>query len=207
MCISVPHLPAPLLTIIPAILNRYLFCFSFVFFTAPIDFILSFVRIKQAFLRSIIRCPPVSPGSSEHVCTFLMPVCFPLPRRKFQATPHKESCDALRKFRTLTLLRFHCNTSSITAKPRLVSTQNLLANRSCPIMRYCLNIKRHQGGEVVQTTLDSYRTAIHGSEVYYQYLTEHQRGIVENQADDEILEVRYRGNEDYQEGNEVTLTL
>ena len=27
--------------------------------------------------------------------------------------------------------------SSITAKPRLVSTQNLLANRSCPIMRYC----------------------------------------------------------------------
>ena len=46
-----------------------------------------------------------------------------------------------------------------------------------------LDIKRHQGGEVVQTTLDSYiRTAIHGSEVYYQYLTEHQRGIVENQV-------------------------
>ena len=52
----------------------------------------------------------------------------------------------------------------------------------------------------MQTTLDSYRTAIHGSEVHYQYLTEHQRGIVENQADDEILEVRYRGNEDYQMG-------
>ena len=106
----------------------------------------------------------------------------------------------MRKFRALTLLRFHGNTSNITAKPRLVSTQNLLANRSCPIMRYCLNIKQHQGGEVVQTTLDSYRTAIHGSEVHYQYLTEHQRGIVENQADDEILEVRYRGNEDYQVG-------
>ena len=113
----------------------------------------------------------------------------------------------MRKFRALTLLRFHGNTSNITAKPRLVSTQNLLANRSCPIMRDCLNIKQHQGGEVVQTTLDSYRTAIHGSEVYYQYLTEHQRGIVENQADDEILEVRYRGNEDYQVGDEVILTL
>ena len=124
-----------------------------------------------------------------------------------RATPHNESCGALRKFCALTLLRFHGNTSSITAKPRLVSTQNLLANRSCPIMRYCLNIKRHQGGEVVQTTLDSYRTAIHGSEVYYQYLTEHQRGIVENQADDEILEVRYRGDENYRVGDEVTLTL
>ncbi|MCI7209990.1 MAG: hypothetical protein MR521_07045, partial [Butyricicoccus sp.] len=45
---------------------------------------------------------------------------------------------ALRKFYVLTLLRFHGNTSSITAKPRLVSTQNLLANRSCSIMRYCL---------------------------------------------------------------------
>ena len=59
----------------------------------------------------------------------------------------------------------------------------------------------------MQTTLDSYRTAIHGSEVHYQYLTEHQRGIVENQADNEILEVRYRGNEDYQVGDEVILTL
>lgn len=136
MCISVPHLPAPLLTIIPTILNRYLFCFSFVFCTAPINFILLFVRIKQTFLRSIIRCPPIFPESSEHVCTFLMPVCFPLLRRKFQATPHKESCGALRKFRTLTLLRFHGNTSSITAKPCLVSTQNLLTNRSCSIMRY-----------------------------------------------------------------------
>lgn len=77
MCISVSHLSAPLLTIIPTILNRYLFCFSFVFFTAPINFILSFVRIKQTFLRGIIRCPPVFPESSEHVCTFLMPVCFP----------------------------------------------------------------------------------------------------------------------------------
>ena len=54
-----------------------------------------------------------------------------------KATPHNESCGALRKFCALTLLRFHGNTSSITAKPRLVSTQNLLANRSCPIMRYC----------------------------------------------------------------------
>lgn len=136
MCISVPHLSAPFLTIIPTILNRYLFGFSFVFCTAPINFILSFVRIKQTFLRSIIRCPPVFPESSEHVCTFLMPVCFPLPRRKFQAASHKESCGALRKFRTLTLLRFHGNTSSITAKPCLVSTQNLLTNRSCSIMRY-----------------------------------------------------------------------
>ena len=55
-----------------------------------------------------------------------------------RATPHNESCGALRKFCALTLLRFHGNTSSITAKPRLVSTQNLLANRSCPMMRYCL---------------------------------------------------------------------
>ena len=55
-----------------------------------------------------------------------------------KATPHNESCGALRKFRALTLLRFHNNTSSITAKPRLVSTQNLLANHSCPIIRYCL---------------------------------------------------------------------
>ncbi len=30
------------------------------------------------------------------------------------------------------------NASSVAAKLRLVSTQNLLANRSCPIMRYCL---------------------------------------------------------------------
>lgn len=70
-----------------------------------------------------------------------------------------------------------------------------------------LYLRQHQGGEVVQTTLDSYRTAIHGSEVYYQYLTEHQRGIVEDQADNEILEVRYRGDENYQAGNGVTLTL
>ena len=55
-----------------------------------------------------------------------------------KATPHNESCGALRKFCALTLLRFHGNTSSITAKPRLVSTQNLLANRSCPMIRYCL---------------------------------------------------------------------
>ncbi|MDU4785850.1 MAG: hypothetical protein E6X92_08690, partial [Clostridiaceae bacterium] len=34
----------------------------------------------------------------------------------------------------------HGNTSSITAKLRLVSTQNLLANHSCSIMRYCLKL-------------------------------------------------------------------
>ncbi len=38
-------------------------------------------------------------------------------------------CDALLKFCALTLLRFHGNTSSITAEPSLVSTQNLLASR------------------------------------------------------------------------------
>ena len=45
----------------------------------------------------------------------------------------------MRKFCALTLLQFHGNTSSITAKLCLVSTQNLLANHSCSIMRYCLN--------------------------------------------------------------------
>ena len=40
-------------------------------------------------------------------------------------------------FVSLTLLQFHGNTSSITAKLCLVSTQNLLANHSCSIMRYC----------------------------------------------------------------------
>ena len=45
----------------------------------------------------------------------------------------------MRKFCVLTLLQFHGNTSSITAKLCLVSTQNLLANHSCSIMRYCLN--------------------------------------------------------------------
>ena len=34
--------------------------------------------------------------------------------------------------------RLYGNTQSITAKPRLISTQNLLVNRSCSIMRYCL---------------------------------------------------------------------
>ena len=38
-------------------------------------------------------------------------------------------CGALLKFCALTLLYFHSNTSSITAKPSLISTQNLLANR------------------------------------------------------------------------------
>ena len=37
------------------------------------------------------------------------------------------------------LPKFHGNTSSITAKLCLVSTQNLLANHSCSIMRYCPN--------------------------------------------------------------------
>ena len=59
---------------------------------------------------------------------------------QFKTTPHNENhsflrrlrsrcCDALLKFCALTLLRFHGNTSSITAEPSLVSTQNLLANR------------------------------------------------------------------------------
>ena len=33
------------------------------------------------------------------------------------------------------------------------------------------------------------------------------RMMLRNQADNEILEVRYRGNEDYQVGDEVILTL
>lgn len=33
------------------------------------------------------------------------------------------------------------------------------------------------------------------------------RMMLRNQADNEILEVRYRGNEDYQVGDEVLLTL
>ena len=47
------------------------------------------------------------------------------------------------------LPKFHGNTSSITAKLCLVSTQNLLANHSCSIMRYCLNDIRElqKGGE------------------------------------------------------------
>ena len=57
---------------------------------------------------------------------------------------------ALRQHHTIKLRRFteilrpdvvafFCNTSSIAAKPRLISTQNLLANRSCSIMWYCLH--------------------------------------------------------------------
>ena len=60
--------------------------------------------------------------------------------RSVKTTPHNENhsflrrlrsrcCGALLKFCVLTLRRFHSNTSSITAKPSLVSTQNLLANR------------------------------------------------------------------------------
>lgn len=33
------------------------------------------------------------------------------------------------------------------------------------------------------------------------------RMMLRNQTDNEILEVRYRGDENYQAGNEVTLTL
>ena len=66
------------------------------------------------------------------------------------ATPHNESCGALWKFSVLTLLRFHGNTSSITAKPRLVSTQNLLTNRSCPIMRYCLKTCHRQYDQYIK---------------------------------------------------------
>ena len=37
---------------------------------------------------------------------------------------------------------------------------------------------------IVRTNLDSYiQTAIHGSELYYQYLREHQRGLVENKVE------------------------
>ncbi|MFR1150890.1 MAG: hypothetical protein ACLSDM_04800 [Butyricicoccus sp.] len=56
----------------------------------------------------------------------------------FEVTPHNESCGALRKFCALTSFRFHGNTASITAKLRIVSTQNLLANHTCLIMRYYL---------------------------------------------------------------------
>ena len=36
----------------------------------------------------------------------------------------------------------------------------------------------------MRTNLDSYiQTAIHGSELYYQYLREHQRGLVENKVE------------------------
>ena len=60
--------------------------------------------------------------------------------RSVKTTPHNENhsflrrlrsrcCGALLKFCALTLLYFHSNTSSITAEPSLVSTQNLLANR------------------------------------------------------------------------------
>ena len=56
----------------------------------------------------------------------------------FEVTPHNESYGALRKFCALTSFRFHGNTASITAKLRIVSTQNLLANHSCSIMRYYL---------------------------------------------------------------------
>ena len=59
---------------------------------------------------------------------------------------------ALRKFCVLTLAsvpcassvraaEVSCNTSSIAAKPRRVSTQNLLANRSCSIMWYYLKFR------------------------------------------------------------------
>ena len=39
-----------------------------------------------------------------------------------------------------------CNTSSIAAKTRRIRTQNILANRSCPIMRYCL--KKDPGADL-----------------------------------------------------------
>ena len=55
----------------------------------------------------------------------------------------------LRRFAEILCLDFvaiFCNTSGIAAKPRLVSTQNLLANRSCSIMRYCLTFAARKGG-------------------------------------------------------------
>ena len=42
----------------------------------------------------------------------------------------------------------------------------------------------------MQTSLDSYiQSAIHGSDIYYRYLTEHQRGLVENKVE----KVRQKG--------------
>ncbi len=67
----------------------------------------------------------------------------------FRRFLHKMMKDFLRQHRTikaaalcgnfmsLTLLRFHVH-QVLPQNPRLVSTQNLLANRSCSIMRYCL---------------------------------------------------------------------
>ena len=63
----------------------------------------------------------------------------------FEVTPHNEGYGALRKFCALTSFRFHGNTASITAKLRIVSTQNLLANHSCSIMRYYLKLRLFRG--------------------------------------------------------------
>ena len=76
-----------------------------------------------------------------------------------KAAPHNESCGALRKFYALTVLRFHGNTSSIAAKPRLVSTQNLRANRSCSIVRRCLVSITYQRGFCKHFGGNSCRTA------------------------------------------------
>ena len=78
--------------------------------------------------------------------------------RSVKTTPHNENhsflrrlrsrcCGALLKFCVLTLLRFHSNTSSITAKPSLVSTQNLLANRL--LSHYAVLPERMKGNRFV----------------------------------------------------------
>ena len=57
--------------------------------------------------------------------------------------------------------------------------------------------------QVKRNGSDGVRASI--CEIAYQCVE--VRMMLRNQADNEILEVRYRGDENYQVGNEVTLTL
>lgn len=57
--------------------------------------------------------------------------------------------------------------------------------------------------QVKRNGSDGVRASI--CEIAYQCVE--VRMMLRNQADNEILEVRYRGNEDYQVGDEVLLTL
>lgn len=57
--------------------------------------------------------------------------------------------------------------------------------------------------QVKQNGSDGVRASI--CEIAYQCVE--VRMMLRNQTDNEILEVRYRGNEDYQVGDEVILTL
>ena len=57
--------------------------------------------------------------------------------------------------------------------------------------------------QVKRNGSDGVRASI--CEIAYQCVE--VRMMLRNQADNEILEVRYRGNEDYQVGDEVILTL